>query len=78
MTSTLTPQTQEHIDLLLEVIRKNEYLLSKSNKELEKKLYNYTSRAVISDNLDFLEAIWKEMGGEIINDKSIGSFLYFS
>ena len=69
--------TENRIDVLLEVIRKNEHLLESSNVGVKKKKYDYSSRLVIADNVEFLEAIRKEMGGELIINKSIGNFLYF-
>lgn len=65
------------IDNLIKVIRKNEYLLEGvSGYDIGKLKYDFTRRVVISDNIKFLETIRDEIGGELINDKSIGTFLY--
>lgn len=68
----------KHIDLLIEVIRKNEHLIVEpSDNATRKKTYAFNSRVIMADNIDFLEAIRKDMGGELIISKNIGSFLYF-
>jgi flagellar biosynthesis chaperone FliJ len=69
---------QDHIDTLHKVIQKNEHLIeSTPNEKGERKAYEYSSRMVLSKNIEFLEAIRKEMGGELINTQSLGTFLYF-
>jgi hypothetical protein len=69
---------EAHINLLIDVVRKNEHLITKlSDNELNKKTYAFSSRVVISKDINFLEAVHKEMGGEIISNKTIGPFLYF-
>ncbi len=78
METIITKPAEEHIDLLIEVIRKNEHIANNNVKSSTgKKAYDFTSKVVISESIDFLEAIRKDIGGEIINNKTIGSFLYF-
>jgi sporulation protein YlmC with PRC-barrel domain len=78
MTNNLSLKTEEaHINLLIDVIRKNGHIISKlSDNELHQKTYAFSSRVVFSKNIDFLEAVHKEMDGEIISNKTIGPFLY--
>jgi hypothetical protein len=78
METFITKPTEGHIDLLIEVIKKNEHLVNNElNRSTGKMAYDFTSKVVISESIDFLEAIRKDISGEIINNKSIGSFLYF-
>jgi hypothetical protein len=79
MSDNLAPNSVGfHINLLIEVIDKNEHLiLGTSNEETIKKQYAFNSRVVIAKDINFLEAIRKDMGGEIIITKNIGPFLYF-
>jgi hypothetical protein len=77
MSNTIQNNTQDHINMLLEIIQKNEYLIHSSANMSGKKAYEYNSRLVVSENIEFLEAIKHEMGGEIIKAKPIGTFLYF-
>jgi hypothetical protein len=77
MKTTLSPNIENRLDLLREVIQKNKNIItSTTDAEAGKKTYCYNSRVVISESIDFLEAIRKELGGEIINSKAIGAFLY--
>jgi hypothetical protein len=77
MKTDLLTSRENRIDLLLEVIREKKRLFIDSSKnENGKKTYNFNSHVVISESIDFLEAIRKEVGGEIINSKTIGAFLY--
>ena len=70
--------TGTHINKLLEVIEKNKYLISDvKNDETLRKTYAYNSRVVIAENIDFLEAIHNDMGGELIISTQIGPFLFF-
>ena len=70
--------TDEHIDLLLKVIAEKEHLLEQTKiNGVIKKTYDFKSKLVISDNIVFLDAIRKEIGGELIVIKTVGSFLYF-
>jgi len=75
MTQITLDTEVDHIDLLLEVIKKYEHLLTKNQDGVDS--CNFSSRAVISKNIEFLKAIQNEMGGEIFIDKNIGSFLHF-
>ena len=61
------------------VIKKNIHLLKEDNHEdLDiRSLVSFNSRLVIADSRLFLEALRNELGGEIIVDSSIGSFLYY-
>lgn len=79
MSYNLKPITDKgHINLLLEVIEKNEHIIEASaGKKTVKKLYAFNSHVVIAQDVNFLEAIRKDMGGELIFSKNIGPFLYF-
>jgi hypothetical protein len=70
-------KNQDHLDMLFKVIQKNEHLIADPTNNVGMKTYQYNSRLVIANNIEFLEAIRKEMGGELINTKSLGTFLYF-
>jgi hypothetical protein len=73
-----TKKNDTHINLLIEVIEKNKHIILGSSNEIAmKKLYSFNSRVVIAKDTNFLEAVRKEMGGELINSKNIGPFLYF-
>jgi len=77
MKTDLLARIDDRIDLLLEVIREKEKIFIDTSKdEKGKKTYDFNSRVVISESLEFLEAIRNEVGGEIINSKTIGAFLY--
>ena len=78
MKNDLTDTTDNRIDMLIDVMRRNEHFItSSSNEEKGKKKYGFNSHVVISESIDFLEAIRREIGGEILSSKSIGPFLYF-
>jgi hypothetical protein len=79
MSDNLSPKTVDtHINLLIEVIEKNEHIIvGFSNVKIIKKPYAFNSRLVIAKDINFLEAVRKEMGGELIITKNIGPFLYF-
>ena len=79
MSDNLSPKTiDSHINLLIEVIDKNEHIIvGSSNEKTMIKPYAFNSRVVIAKDINFLEAIRKDMGGELIITKNIGPFLYF-
>lgn len=60
-------------------IKKNLHLLNVSNPdEIDiDSLVAFNNRIVLSACMEFLEAVRKDVGGEIIEDSYIGSFLYF-
>jgi len=70
--------SEDRLDVLFDVIRKHKHIIiASSNDKTGKKTLGFNSHVVISESIDFLEAIRKKMGGEIINNKTIGAFLYF-
>ena len=79
MSDNLSPKTVDsHINLLIEVIDKNEHIIVGTSKEEAMiKPYAFNSRVVIAKDINFLEAIRKDIGGELIITKNIGPFLYF-
>ena len=79
MSDNLSPKTVDsHINLLIEVIDKNEHIIVGSSiEEPMIKPYAFNSRVVIAKDINFLEAIRKDMGGELIITSKIGPFLYF-
>jgi hypothetical protein len=64
---------------LTESVEKNLHFLNRCNpKEIDiNSLISFNNRLLISDCKVFLEAVKKEIGGEIIEDSKIGSFLYY-
>ena len=78
MSDNMTPKTfDSHINLLMEVIEKNEHIIAGSSSDEKMKPYAFNSRVVIAKDINFLEAVRKEIGGELIICKNIGPFLYF-
>jgi hypothetical protein len=67
------------IDRVNESVKRNFYLLTGSKDEETDidSLIKFNNRLIISNNLDFLEAVKKDIGGEILEDSNIGSFLYY-
>lgn len=61
------------------VVKKNIHLLKEGNPENIdiRSLVSFNNRLVIANSKLFLEAMRSELGGEIIVDSSIGSFLYY-
>ena len=74
MDSTLSQY--RHITL---IVKKNLDLLEKCDhpKIDPESLVRFNNKMVISDCKPFLEAIKNEIGGEIIEDSTIGLFLYY-
>ncbi len=75
-------QLNDSIDkchLVTESVKKNLYLLNTCNPEEVdiESLVGFNNRLVLSDCKAFLEAVKSEIGGEIIEDPNIGSFLYY-
>ena len=62
-----------------ESVKNNLHLINVCNPEQVEieSLVRFNSRIVLSDCKAFLEAIRNEIGGEIIDDSQIGSFLYY-
>jgi hypothetical protein len=68
----------DHIDKLLKVIEKNKHMIIEREEDATlKKTYAFNSRVVIAENIDFLEAIHSDMGGELITSSPTGPFLFF-
>ena len=64
-------------DFIIEAIEKNKHLLD--NQDADKVSFvpfGFNNRVIISNNMSFLEAMHHDLGGEIIADKTIGSFLH--
>jgi hypothetical protein len=64
----------EDYDLLIESIQRNIHHIQDSQ---ESKFYKFNNRMLLSNSIEFLDAVKYDMGGEIIQDSAIGSFLYF-
>lgn len=62
-----------------EIVKKNLYLLKEGNTDdIDfRSLVAFNNRLVISESKSFLEALKRELGGEIIEDSKIGTFLYY-
>ena len=73
MMNNIDYHVDNRIDLLIDSIKRNEHFINDSTP----KAYNFNSRMVICNNLDFLQAIRSDIGGEIIHNKTIGTYLYF-
>ncbi len=60
-------------------VKRNLHLLENTNPESLDifSLVGFNSRVVLSGQKAFLEAVKKEIGGEIIEDSDIGPFLYY-
>jgi hypothetical protein len=69
-THQVTSSVQEHM-----------HLIDKCNKGHDEEnppfTVTYNNRLVLSDCLPFLEAVKRDIGGEIIDDPAIGHFLYY-
>ncbi len=61
-------------DLLIESIEKNFHYIKESSGS---KYYKFNNRMLLSNSPEFLQAVKSDMGGVIIEDSSIGSFLFF-
>jgi hypothetical protein len=59
-------------------VKKNLYLLDPSgvDSDPQKLLVGFNDKVIISENMAFLEAIKKDVGGDIIDDDVLGRFLY--
>lgn len=66
-------------ELVTASVKKNLYLLNVCNPEEVDiaSLVAFNNRLVLSDCKAFLEAVRSDVGGEIIEDSQIGSFLYY-
>lgn len=60
-------------------VRKNLHLLNVCNPENVdiESLIRFNSRIILSDCVAFLEAVKNDIGGEIIEDSTLGPFLYY-
>jgi hypothetical protein len=67
------------IDRVHESVKRNIYLLTGSNDEETDidSLIKFNNRLIISNNVNFLEAVKNDIGGEILEDSNIGPFLYY-
>ncbi len=60
------------------VVKKNIHVLRESNPDIDiRSLVAFNNRLIISQSKIFLEAVKSEIGGEIIEDSKIGTFLYY-
>ena len=69
----------EKVHQVTESVKKNLHFLTESNPDVVdiSSLVGFNKRIVLSDCKPFLEAIKKEIGGEILEDSKIGPFLYY-
>lgn len=64
-------------DFIIEAISKNKYLLDNADADsISFMPFGYNNRVIISNNQRFLQAMQNDLGGEIIHDNTIGSFLH--
>jgi hypothetical protein len=76
MTTDLV-DTKIDSDFIIEAISKNKYLLDSNETEnISFMPFGYNNRVIISNNQLFLQAMQNDLGGEIIHDNTIGSFLH--
>lgn len=76
MTTDLV-DTKIDSDFIIEAISKNKYLLDSNETEnISFMPFGYNNRVIISKNQLFLQAMQNDLGGEIIHDNTIGSFLH--
>ena len=76
MTTDLV-DTKIDSDFIIEAISKNKYLLdSNETDNISFMPFGYNNRVIISNNQLFLQAMQNDLGGEIIHDNTIGSFLH--
>ena len=78
----MAPRTVNFIDRCHQVtksVKKNLHLLNECNpEEIDiNSLVGFNNRVILSDCKAFLEAIKKEIGGEIMEDSKIGPCLYY-
>jgi hypothetical protein len=67
-------------DIVLKVsesIERNFHILENSKVDYKNKI-SYNGNLLLSDCMEFLEAVKNEIGGEIIKDPAIGTFLYYN
>ena len=71
--------TLNHYHYIGTVVKKNLRLLTESNSgDLDiKSLVAFNNHLIISESKLFLEAVKSDLGGEIIEDSKIGTFLYY-
>lgn len=62
----------EDYDQVIGSIQKNFHLIEGSGN-----FYKFNNRVLLSNCSEFLNAVKSDIGGELIVDSSIGSFLYF-
>jgi hypothetical protein len=65
------------IQVVAESVKKNSHLLQPI-PTTEQSIVGVNGRLILSNNLKFLEAVKNDVGGEIISDNIIGSFLYYN
>lgn len=64
----------DEYDMVIGSIQRNYHLLQNSNTS---KFYKFNNRILLSNSTEFLSAVKSDIGGEIISDSTIGSFLFF-
>ena len=76
---SLSDDIMDKCQMVTASIKKNLHLLNVSNPEQfdVRSLVGFNNRIVLSNSKAFLEAVRNEIGGEIIEDSHIGSFLYY-
>ena len=60
-----------------ESVNHNLHLIGSNLRDIDISSVGYNNRIVISKSKAFLEAVKSEIGGEIMEDSNIGSFLYY-
>jgi len=78
----MTPPSINYFDKchqVTESVKNNLHLLNVSNTDETdiSNLVGFNNRVVLSNCKPFLEAVKNEIGGEIIEDSIIGTFLYY-
>lgn len=70
-------ETKIDSDIIIEAIKRNEHLLNVADYEkINYVTFGFNSRVILSNNIVFLQALNNDLGGEIIQDNTIGTFLH--
>lgn len=76
---SINETTISHFHHVTESVQKHLHLIRECNPgNIDiNTLVGFNNRLIISNCSAFLEAVKNEIGGEIINDSNIGTFLYY-
>ncbi|MDP4209758.1 MAG: hypothetical protein Q8928_13175 [Bacteroidota bacterium] len=75
--SPKTIDSFQRLRVVAQSVKKNSYLLQPVPSNIQN-FVGINGRLILSNNLEFLEAVRDDIGGEIIFDNVIGTFLYYN